>query len=434
MADILRPILRDIHRPILGSILGCDIGGTTPVTYLLRDDFTTDDAAPLTTPRTAEPGPGTLNASEVNGTLAVSSDWLEVRRTGANAWTTLGLVEDGSQARAAGVPLVVQARLEALGYLQIGFKNTNTFDQPEHAVYYFPDGSLHIKTGSGTNIAVTPAGTLTASDVIEQATVLRASGDFHLYKPDGGSWTLLYLQTNGTDSTLHAIVNSYSFDVDIDYIRVPDATYLPIPLASDSFDRGNNTDLNATGGTDGAGHPEANGGSGKAWTELSGDWQITSNKLGPTGSVPAQPRFVATVDAGEADVVIEATLNSAATGTSPGIAARFDASTGFIFNINAGANTIYIYEWNGSGFSLIGSVAGVTINISTDYRVVVIADDEALTMVFDDSTALPYASAVAGKTKTTHGFRVDASDSTVFDDFVVWPRTPSNATTLDTYK
>ena len=30
------------------------------VEFLLRDEFTTPDAAPITSPRTCEPGPGTL--------------------------------------------------------------------------------------------------------------------------------------------------------------------------------------------------------------------------------------------------------------------------------------------------------------------------------------------------------------------------------------
>jgi len=35
-------------------------GQNAAITYLLRDEFTTDEAAPLTSPRTCEPGPGTF--------------------------------------------------------------------------------------------------------------------------------------------------------------------------------------------------------------------------------------------------------------------------------------------------------------------------------------------------------------------------------------
>lgn len=45
---------------------------TSGLTYLLYDDFTTPEAAPLTSPRTCEPGPGTLVISDSYSALSIS--------------------------------------------------------------------------------------------------------------------------------------------------------------------------------------------------------------------------------------------------------------------------------------------------------------------------------------------------------------------------
>jgi len=43
-----------------------------PLTWLLYDEFTTADAAPITSPRTCEPGPGTLTLVQTDGSQALS--------------------------------------------------------------------------------------------------------------------------------------------------------------------------------------------------------------------------------------------------------------------------------------------------------------------------------------------------------------------------
>lgn len=52
-----------------GGVVG---GGKAPIVYLLRDEFTTDDNAPLTSPRTCEPGPGTLTITDAANKLSIS--------------------------------------------------------------------------------------------------------------------------------------------------------------------------------------------------------------------------------------------------------------------------------------------------------------------------------------------------------------------------
>jgi len=46
------------------------------VEYLLEDNFTTDESAPITNPRTCEPGPGELNIVDTGNALSISDDIL----------------------------------------------------------------------------------------------------------------------------------------------------------------------------------------------------------------------------------------------------------------------------------------------------------------------------------------------------------------------
>lgn len=57
----------------LGNKLGSPGGGEAPLVYLLKDLFTTAESAPLTSPRTCEPGPGTLTIVDTGNTLDISA-------------------------------------------------------------------------------------------------------------------------------------------------------------------------------------------------------------------------------------------------------------------------------------------------------------------------------------------------------------------------
>jgi hypothetical protein len=67
-------------------------GPSTPVeVYLFRDEFTTDDDAPITSPRTAEPGPGAFAITDTGSKMGISFDGMQWdRQTTANAlrWLT----------------------------------------------------------------------------------------------------------------------------------------------------------------------------------------------------------------------------------------------------------------------------------------------------------------------------------------------------------
>ena len=78
------------------------IGALAAIVYLLRDQFSTNAAAPLTTPRTCEPGPGTLVIADAGNKLSISSQALQMLATTAFAATMRG----DAISRVAGVALL----------------------------------------------------------------------------------------------------------------------------------------------------------------------------------------------------------------------------------------------------------------------------------------------------------------------------------------
>src|ERR1035437_7829996 len=82
-------------------------GGAAAVVYLLLDRFTTDHAAPLATPRTAEPGPGALTITDSGSHMSISGGKLLSR----------GIVGAGDPkiVSSTGIPFVAGPRLPVEG-------------------------------------------------------------------------------------------------------------------------------------------------------------------------------------------------------------------------------------------------------------------------------------------------------------------------------
>lgn len=77
---------------------------TAALSYLLRDEFITDAAAPLVSPRTCEPGPGTDTYTDTDGRLKITGSKLQDDTVGtANA----GMVSTASYPRVTGLSYLI---------------------------------------------------------------------------------------------------------------------------------------------------------------------------------------------------------------------------------------------------------------------------------------------------------------------------------------
>jgi hypothetical protein len=251
--------------------------------------------------------------------------------------------------------------------------------------------------------------------------VLRATGAHFLIK--GGiytDWTLLWVDANGSAAVFCGLSN-YNASGTQEYFRVRAALWTPTPLASDSFDRANSISL---GSTDGAGSEES-GGSGLAWTKATaGAYDldllvIQSNALVSTDATNAR-NAVATIDASNADVLIQASLTP-------------NAWASLVLRWQDFSNLWNLEVSSSNRFTLMeGSTqraqATPTINAGTAYDVVAVLDDETITCYLDGTNRISYGSASAHKTKTVHGVWLDdayGGTEPKADNFVVWPRNPT---------
>lgn len=185
-------------------------------------------------------------------------------------------------------------------------------------------------------------------------------------------------------------------------------------LASDSFDRVNSVDI---GSTDGAGclHSLA-GGSGLLWTQHNGTFAIASGRLVTTGAGPAFPYWAATIDAGQADCVVYATIRPVA--RYVGISARWDVTVnrGWATTIDVTTQTMTLYELQ-TGLTERASAA-ITASLNTDYNLKVTCSGQVITVRFNDTTEISYTSAAFQQTATRFGmWALRANEQ--FDNFCV---------------
>lgn len=118
------------------------------------------------------------------------------------------------------------------------------------------------------------------------------------YLSESGIWKLKYISfLNVSDATIYPVLSGNTAAITLDDLDVR-IRPLPVPLASDSFNRADG----ALGSTDGLGHAEANGGNGKVWTIREGTWYIASNVAQATDKVTYEP--IVTLNATTPNVIV----------------------------------------------------------------------------------------------------------------------------------
>lgn len=181
-------------HPIIGLL-----GGGRRIRYLLRDLFSTDEAAPLATPRTCEPGPGTWAITDTNSLLSISNDrlvWGGVL-AGTGIW-------GNAQARTAGLALLATVNISWFANrVYIGWTPNTNASVSDSVLAYINTASSPgnlIDNAIGQNI-----GTQTADGADTYvAVILRSTGSFLLFRQGGtGAYTLLWVRNTLNTATIY---------------------------------------------------------------------------------------------------------------------------------------------------------------------------------------------------------------------------------------
>lgn len=207
--------------------------GLEQILYLLRDDFDDTLAAGAVDGTPAVPGPGTRAVVDGGSKLSLSGGNLVYQRDGSN---DPGLWLD-AVTRAAGVLMVAHNNWgNANNRTQIGFNDAQNGVHEEYIRNVNADFYI-ISQAIGSSV--------TASRDYYFAIVLRAVGAYYFVKEtnDFANWTLLFITSGDSTASLYpsvAVRDAWSSGNNISsFLRVPKQTWLPTPLAFDSFTRAN---------------------------------------------------------------------------------------------------------------------------------------------------------------------------------------------------
>lgn len=181
----------------------------------------------------------------------------------------------------------------------------------------------------------------------------------------------------------------------------------PVCFISDTFSRGDSTDLGETEVGD------------VEWEELSGDWEITGGNLAPTGTEPAQPVWVAVVETDRADEIeVKATVRTTSGWPAfHGVVARVvDKDNLWLLGISQGINEVAIYRrLSGNWLKVAGS--SITISHSVDYRLLLRIRGDTLTGFVNELQYVTHTEATHN-TATKAGVRTH-NNTAEFADFDV---------------
>lgn len=351
------------------------------IEYLLQDEFTTPDDAPITSPRTAEPGPGTLYVNDTGSDLSMGGG--EVQSTGGTDWNNPSLSYDSGLSRAAGI--FVYADIPNRGTVRqsisiVPTKGGRPTGTQSDSLHFMSNNKVYIYESSSATIIDDGDYNNTS---FELGIVVRSVGAFFVMK--GGpytAWTLVWITAQYSQATIYPQLGLLDNGVSANSFRV---AQLPTPWDTD------------------------NG--------------IATDSI---ASPIATDTFTH-----EADCLIEFTVDTLpSAGNYIVIYFRIqDANNKWYILIDNGS--LRFYEIVSGSPTLRGEALSV---LSNGVRIVAICDDETITFYYNNTQAFSYASAVNFKTETD-GEISQLAGGAVISNLITWPRTLSGdaLTALEAY-
>lgn len=233
------------------------------MSYILNDQFTTDRAAGAVNGTSAEPTGGTRTVTDTNSKLSITGSQLSFA-TGGSAAGNPGLLYS-VVTRGAGKVLTGTLTVSA-GQASLGWDSNTSGGLYDALLFSGADLFIEIATGS------IGGGSVVAGTTYQVAYVMRSTGQYYFIK--GGTytnWTLIYVSSTGSGNLYPGVIVDNTTGVaTADNIRIPTSTWLPTPLAYDTFTRADGAiGSSETTGPDGQTTPSL------AWT----GGAISNNKL-----------------------------------------------------------------------------------------------------------------------------------------------------------
>ena len=341
--------------------------------FLLRDEFMDARAAGAVNGTHATDGYSTRTVADTDSKLTIGSGKLNLAPHSTPAWGDPGLWHP-VVTRVAGRGLLMRlACTQSNDDAMWGWDTSQSAFISKHA---FRHSGTALSYGDGSQYRVIAA--VVSGTEYAYFMGLRANGIAVLIK--GGvfdTWTLLWMAADNAGNAHPGVRNKSANLVAADYVRIPKALWLPRPLASDSFNRGDG----ALGTTDGAGHAETtgpgSGGRGRVWTADEGTWVISGNKAVCTAR--AAGVGVATVDVGNVDHIV--TLKATRAGNNVGGVLRY---------VDAQNQIRYYHDGvNANLDKVVGGVVTSVIQAAAAYgagkELRVIPDGTTFALYYDDA-------------------------------------------------
>ena len=364
-------------RLLRRRMLVAGMGGA--LTYLLRDEFATAAGAPLTSPRTCAPGPGTLTITDTGNNLSIGGGKLL-----------------GRGIAGAGDPKVMTAAFDRVAGRLFSFLWTYNTNRGGGGWYnnVLPTANpnLGIMDVSGNETTIPPGSTggdaLAIGTEYTVAAILRGTGGFVLLKSGAYTeWTLSFVGNLLTLTPMYAgaWARAADFDIDTDSWRIAD---LPAPWTTDN---------------------------GIATTVLAG-----ARSAGDTFTH-------------EANCLIEFTQTTVPAALQTELRFRIQDATNYWQVTVDSTGALDLDEVVAGSATQRGTSAGV---IANGDRIVIIADGTTIKVFEANTLRITYTSAANFATETA-GKRNDSvgTEGGTVTDLIAWPRTLSGTalSTLEEY-
>ncbi len=341
-------------------------GGVVPVVFLFRDDFPVDEAAPLATPRTADPGPGIGTIVDTTNVADIVSEELVLEN---NVIGNPGYWGD-VQTRVNGIVTMVEMdNTTGFRRSEIGFGSAQSGGLADF-IRFRPSSTTVCQTRNIS--AVTLAGVNVTTGIVRGAVILQDSRVIFLANDNIFSeWTFLWVsEAIYAGVFFPAAINSSQTPVKFSYLRC---------------------------------------------AILDSPWDID---FGAATEVLAGARSAGDTFTHEADCLIEFEVTTVPAALQ--IEQRFriqDASNFWQVTIDS-TGALDLDEVVATVVTQRGTAAGVIVNGD---RIVIIADDETIRVYEANVLRITYALAVNFKTETAGELETEGTGGAV-SDIISWPR------------